>query len=360
MPSPPHLSAHLPRARHEHLLRELSLRGSIRASEVAAQLGVSGVTIRRDIIHLEQGGHLARVHGGAISAEATTRPAPARTPIGLLLPGAGSHFPEVTRGAHEAALALHARLAMASTDYRAATERRQIRQLLVLGISGLVIAPTLRGRSLEDLAEELSAVPVPTVLVERDLERTGSLAEHDWVRTDHVRGALAALEHLHSRGHDRIGLALLDRTPTASSLRAGYARASEHLGLEALPICSLPKDDGGPDDPVDPALDALLTASLAGGVRALLVHTDYYAARLVEKALERGLRIPEDLAIVAYDDEFAEHCIVPLTAVSPPGREIGRLAVRTVFDHIRADGPEELPPPRHISISPQLVVRSSS
>lgn len=118
MPSPPHLSAHLPRARHEHLLRELSLRGSIRASEVAAQLGVSEVTIRRDIIHLEQGGHLARVHGGAISAEATTRPAPARTPIGLLLPGAGSHFPEVTRGAHEAALALHARLAMASRSFR--------------------------------------------------------------------------------------------------------------------------------------------------------------------------------------------------------------------------------------------------
>ena len=106
--------------------------------------------------------------------------------------------------------------------------------------------------------------------------------------------------------------------------------------------------------------DLECTGSLAEGVRALLVHTDHYAARLVEKALERGRRIPEDLAIVAYDDEFAEHRIVPLTAVSPPGREIGRLAVRTVFDRIRADGPDGLPPPRHISISPQLVVRSSS
>ncbi|MEE1650612.1 substrate-binding domain-containing protein [Brachybacterium sp. J144] len=360
MPPAAPLPAHLPRSRHEHLLRELSLRGSVRASEIAAELGVSEVTIRRDIIRLERDGQLARVHGGAISAAETTRPRPARTPVGLVLPGPGSHFPAVTRGAGEAASALHARLMMASTDYRVATERRQVRQLLDLGIEGLLIAPTLRDRTPAELLEELGAVPVPVVLLERSLEGTVVLADHDGVRTDHARGTLMALEHLRTQGHERIGLAVLDRTPTAAPVREGFLRACGQLDLDPPPIRSLPKDDGGRVDPVDAALAELLADSLARGVRALVVHTDHYAARLVEIALDQGIRVPEDLAVIAYDDEFAEHCIVPLTAVSPPGREIGRLALHTVFDRIRTGPGEAAGPPRHVQVSPQLIVRSST
>src|SRR5699024_2705277 len=89
----------LPRARHEHLLREIELRGAVRVATAASELGVNEVTIRRDIIALEKAGRLARVHGGAISADTPTIPTAARAIVGLVLPGAGSHFPEVVRGA---------------------------------------------------------------------------------------------------------------------------------------------------------------------------------------------------------------------------------------------------------------------
>lgn len=348
----------LPRARREHLLRELELRGSVRASAIAADLGVTEVTIRRDIIAMDRDGLLARVHGGAISVDAPPAPAPARALVGLVLPGAGSHFPDIVRGVESSPEGRRARIVLASTKYRIGVEVRQVERLVELGVEGLIIAPSLRDRPIDDLIGSLEAVPVPVVVVERDLEGTAELSGYDWVRTDQVRGTILALEHLSALGHRRIGLALLDRTPAAPSIREGYAQALERRGLEPGPIASLPKDDGGADDPADRALRDFLGACLAADVRAALVHTDFHASRLVEIALDLGITVPDDFAVVAYDDEFAELAIVPLTAVSPPGREIGRLAMQTLFDRLRAEEPRAMPP-RHIHLVPRLTVRRS-
>lgn len=350
---------HLARARQELLLRELELRGSVRASELAHRVGVTEVTIRRDIIALERVGRVARVHGGAVSIDATTRPEAARSLVGLVLPGAGSHFPDVVRGIDAASPGLRARTVLASTNYRAETERRHVRRLVDLGIDGLIIAPTLRGRTMDDLVDMLAEVPVPLVILERRLEGSGALAGYDWVGTDHGRGALLAAEHLAAAGYERVGLAMLDRTPTAPLLREGFRRAVAQLGLLPAPTRSLPKDDGGEADPADAALEEFLEACLAAEVRAAIVHTDHHASRLVEISLDRGLRIPEDLALISYDDEFAKLCLVPLTAVAPPGREIGRLAIQTLVDRLGAEDPEPAPP-RHVQVVPRLIERGST
>lgn len=347
------------RARHARILRELELRGSVRASEVAARLGVAEITIRRDITTLAEGGHLVRVHGGAVPVLGAARPVPARIPVGVVLPGTGSHFPGIARGVDAAAAGQHARAVLATTGYRADVERRQVRRLVDLGVEGLVIAPTLRDRSAADLTAMLAEVPVPVVIVERRLEGSAALAGRDWVGTDHGRGALLALEHLAGAGHDAVGLAWLERTPTAGALREGYGRAVAHLGLRPAPTRPLPKDDDGAEDPAVRALESFLDDCLDQGVGAALVHTDFHASRLVEIALDRGLRVPEDLAVVAYDDEFADLCIVPLTAVSPPGREIGALALRTILDRLRAEDGEP-GTPRHVQVLPHLEVRRST
>lgn len=357
--SPASAAQRLPRARRAHLLREVELRGSVRASAAAAELGVNEVTIRRDIISMERAGLLARVHGGAISTDAPPDPSPARALIGLVLPGSGSHFPDVVRGAESSPEGRRARIVLASTKYRTGVEMRQIERLVELGVEGMMIAPSLHDRPIEGLVAALAAVPVPVVLVERNLEGSAALARYDWVRTDQVRGTVLALEHLSGLGHQRIGLALLDRTPAAPSIREGYAQALAQCPLEPGPVVSLPKDDGGLDDPADRALREFLEFCLESGVRAALVHTDFHASRLVEIALDLGVAVPEDFAVVAYDDEFAELAIVPLTAVSPPGREIGRLAMQTLVERIRADDPRTMPP-RHIHLVPQLTVRRSS
>ena len=348
----------LPRGRHEHILRELELRGSVRAAAVAQDLGVTEVTIRRDLIDLEKLGKLARVHGGAISVAAPAEPRPGRALAGLILPGNASHFPDVVRGAEMASPGLRARVVLASSNYSATNERRHLDRLVDLGVEGIILAPTLRGRTFNDIVELLAPVPVPVVLLERRLEGASALAHYDWVRTDHVRGAELAVEHLAELGHTGVGLALLDRTPTAPSIREGYGRAVTALGLSAAPIRSLPKDEEDPDGATG-ALEGFLDDCLAAGVRAAVVHTDFEAARLIEIAIDKGLRVPEDFSIVAYDDENAQLAIVPLTAVSPPGRELGRLAMTTLFDRVR-DGEGEVLSPRHIGLVPRLNVRKSS
>ncbi|MBC9725450.1 substrate-binding domain-containing protein [Streptomyces sp. TRM68367] len=72
----------------------------------------------------------------------------------------------------------------------------------------------------------------------------------------------------------------------------------------------------------------------------------------------RGLRAPEDLALIAYDDEIASLADVPLTAVAPPKHELGERAARILLD--RLDIPDPAAGPVHqLFLQPRLIVRAS-
>lgn len=358
---------HLPRSRHEYLLREVELRGSVRSAEVAARLEVSEVTIRRDIRELERAGKLGRVHGGAIALRSDRGPQAAQALVGVVVPSVVAHFLDTVRGMEALAPSLRVRLVLGVSHYRSELEVQQVDRLLALGATGLVLAPTTRDRSPDDLAAWLGSIPVPLVLVERRIDSLTSLSELDVARTDHAHGAVLAVEHLARLGHRRVGLGVYDRTPTAPRVREGHATAVARLGLQPGPDVALSKGD---DDParLRRELADLLDRCLATGTRAVLVHTDDHAARLVETALDRGLRVPDDLAVVAYDDENAELAAVPLTTVTTPRRELGREALQLLVDRIAHDTGERDTgvrdagghrPPRHIELLPRLTVRAS-
>lgn len=347
---------HLPQARREFLMREIELRGSVRAAVAAAELGVSEVTVRRDIIELESAGLLARVHGGAIALTSARTPQPSRLLVGVVVPGTTSHFSHVVRGMESLSHTQRVRLILGASHYRPDIEEKQVARLLSLGVDGLVLAPTARGRTEDELAAWLTSLPVPVVLLERRFAAT-AVHELDSVRTDHVHGATLAVEHLVRLGHRAVGLGVFDRTPTAPSVRAGHLEATRRLALPPAPDVPLPKGDDDPEQ-LDQAIRTLLDECVAGGCRALLVHTDDHATRVVEAALDRGLRVPGDLAVVAYDDEVAEFAPVPLTAVTSPRHELGREAVRMLVDRATS-GPDGGGPPRHVQLLPRLTVRRS-
>ncbi|RKS07466.1 DNA-binding LacI/PurR family transcriptional regulator [Nocardiopsis sp. Huas11] len=348
----------LPRERHEYLLRRLELHESVRARDIAEELDVSQVTIRRDIAALEREGLLARVHGGAFAIRAADRrPSAARMLVGVVVPSATTYFPEVVRGMESVAAALRVRLALGVSDYQPELERARVERLLELGAQGLVIAPTTHRRDPDETTEWMESVPVPVVVMERHLDDSTVVRELDSARTDHIHGALLAVDHLLGLGHRRIALAVFDGTPTARWLRAGYREAVARYGLDEAPVVPLPK--GETDARVlSEALDGLVDACLASGTRAVVAHTDHHAASLTEHARCRGLRVPEDLAVVAYDDELAEHAAVPLTAVTAPRRELGREALRLLVGRTGREGRSG--PPRHVLLLPRLTVRASS
>jgi len=249
------------------------------------------------------------------------------------------------------------RIVLATSQYREDVEQRQVERLVDVGVAGIVLAPTMRSRTETELADWVRSVPVPVVFLERRLDST-ALAAYDSARTDHSRGAQLAVEHLVALGHEAVGMALFDRTPTAPLVRDGHAAAVARLGLADAPYAALPKGEEGGSESLDDALVAFLERCLGAGVTAAVVHTDVHAARLVELATDRGIRVPRDLAIVAYDDDTAGLAMVPLTSVTAPGRDLGQEVLRIMTERI-ASPDRTASAARHITMLPRLTVRES-
>lgn len=347
----------LPRIRHEHILREVRLHGAARSAELAERLGVNLATIRRDIAELDAAGLVSRVHGGALSVEKSrTRPAHLRPLIGLLVPTRTSYFPDVIRGMERLAAARGVRLILGVSNYDQESERARIDNLIRLGVQGLLLAPTVRDDA-AGVAGYLATLSLPLVLIERLVEGLEATTDREFehVRTDHVHGAALAVRHLARLGHRRIGLVTYDRTPTAPWLQAGYLQAVERFGVESQGVFPVSKGEDG--DQLECELDAVLRETLAAGTTAVIVHTDYHASRLAELAVVRGIAIPGDLAIIAYDDEFAESALIPLTAVTAPRLEVGKTALSLLVD--RLERRDDLDSIRHISLLPRLTIRRS-
>jgi DNA-binding LacI/PurR family transcriptional regulator len=361
----------LPHRRHELILEELRLRHSLNAAEFAEKIGVSGMTIRRDLRELEDLGRLTRVHGGAVElmqgeprvgggvqeqgAGATgTRPA-TRATIGMIVPSAGYYFPDVIRGAKESAAAVHCRLMLAVSEYSPELERDQIRRLLQAKVDGLLVttsAPIVENSETHELLLEAT---VPVVVVERSLDHLTRGGRLEGVRSDHAYGAELAVQHFAELGHRRVGL-LTGEQVTGNWVIDGHQRALDRLGL----------DDDGPVERLSPSdwddrdvLRNYVSRCRETGTSAVIVSPDQIAFSLAETAGELGMTIPRDLAIIAYDDEIAPLGAVPLTAIAPPKYEVGRLALTMCFDRIAAARSESLAL-RRISLMPTLNVRGSS
>lgn len=96
----------------------------------------------------------------------------------------------------------------------------------------------------------------------------------------------------------------------------------------------------------------------SGNVTAAVVHSDADAIVLIPRLQARGVRVPEDLAVIAYDDEVASLADLPLTAVAPDKHAVGAAAARLLL--ARLGVPDEGPAARrHLDILPALRVRVS-
>ncbi len=103
-------------------------------------------------------------------------------------------------------------------------------------------------------------------------------------------------------------------------------------------------------------LAAFTDAVAEGRLDAAVVHNDHDAIVVLQRLRARGVDVPGDVAIVAYDDEVAALADIPLTAIAPPKQAVGAAAVDLLAQRI-ADPSR----PRHrIAILPELHVRASS
>ncbi|WP_414642548.1 substrate-binding domain-containing protein [Actinocrinis sp.] len=366
--------------RHRRILEVVERRGSVRVADLGAELGVAPVTARRDVEALAARGLLHRVHG-SVSWPHLTNGSQDATPLmraaaavdgegsgpvlGMLVPSATYYFAAVIRGAQAAATAVGARLALGISGYRPPEDATQMNRLMDSGVHGLLLTPSWEpDMPVPEQADRYVELGVPCVLVERRVPAVGTAAGLDRVCSDHMHGAFLAVRHLAALGHRRIALAA-HISPTASLVRAGYLAALQalDLGEPLVPIIDTYPLEANPAA-MDLAVDRLLEAVREHGVTGVLIHNDVDAIMLVQRLLDRGVQVPADLSVIAYDDEVAALADTPLTAVSPPKYEVGRAAVDLLLRRLaerRAPGmaAAEHPPREHLDLLPRLVIRKS-
>ncbi|TWD82213.1 DNA-binding LacI/PurR family transcriptional regulator [Kribbella amoyensis] len=351
--------------RHERVLDELRRHGAVRVKDLAELLGVSELTVRRDISALAAQNLLTKVHGGAtlptdLAPASTQRrrgSAAPRFTIGMVVPSLDYYWPPIVGGARSTAAAQGVAIQLRGSTYDWAEDQRQITRLIeAQQVQGLLLAPNLEGDDVGEMVQWIGDLPVPVMLIERQPPRwTPTKSQLEWVRSDHALGVELAVRHLHDHGHRHLGLLLSKGSPTSAHLARGWDLVCADLGLDAGMVVreSVRMDEPGHRE----IIAQLLARCRATGTTGLVIHSDPDAMSVAQYCLELGMAIPEDLAIVAYDDEVAQLAEPAMTAVRPPKAMVGRTAVEQMVARL-VEGRRR--PSQRILITPELVIRDSS
>ncbi len=351
-------------ARRERIMDEVRRTGSVRVADLARQLAVSELTVRRDIGELADRGLVTRVHGGATlrsGLDTTVAPRAAapgpRYRVGLVVPSLSYYWPQVVIGARAAATEVGVQLVLRGASYEASDQRRQITSLVESGsIHGLIAAPENLGADGHALLAWLEQLAIPVVLIERRAPAPLALTTLEWVTTDHVFGGFLAADHLAALGHRRVGILTSEQSPTSWQLRRGWGQAIEELGLESTIDVNASLDYmEGPERTA--FVTGLLEQVRSTGTTGMLIHSDPQALLVQQNALDRGWVLPDDLAIIAYDDEVAENGEPPITALRPPKQHIGRRAVEVMLARL-TEGHRR--PVERVQVVPTLHPRGST
>ncbi|MFF0342786.1 GntR family transcriptional regulator [Kribbella sp. NPDC004875] len=320
---------------------------------LAAETGMSLTTIRHAYQELAADGLVVRRQGaGTFVAPTNHRVQPRQRVIGVLVPDTALYYPRVLQGIEKALFQANARLVLACSHYDPEAEDTAISGLLDAGVDGLLLVPSLHALSdPRARVSQLLELPVPVVFVERRLAALGPGDSMEHVCTDHEGGAYDAVRHLYHLGHREIGLAIRADAPTAPPILAGFERAIADFGLthhgpQLIPVGEW--NSRRADDAIKVLTAEQITAALCFG--------DREASLVLGAARRAGLAVPDDLAIIAYDNEFVDVAEVPMTAVSPPRYQLGQLAVQVLLQRLELG---DALPIHQIHLRPRLVVRAS-
>jgi LacI family transcriptional regulator len=255
---------------------------------------------------------------------------------------------EVIRGVEEAAHAAGAGTVVSAIHRRRSSARQWLQNLRARASDGVILVTTALD---PDLHAELRRLHIPAVVVDPagvpDLD-VPTIGATNWA------GGLSATAHLTSLGHRRIGF--IAGRPGLWCSRArmdGYRAGLESAGLEVDPDLVVPGDFD-------------YASGFTGGTRllalpepptAVFAASDETALGVYEAARRLGLRVPEDLSVVGFDDlPLAGWASPPLTTVRQPLSEMGMLAVRTVLRLLNGERLES----EKVELATDVVPREST
>jgi DNA-binding LacI/PurR family transcriptional regulator len=266
--------------------------------------------------------------------------------IGLIVSDIGNPFyAELAQAVERAARERGYSVLLTNTDSKAAQERDCVGVLAAKQVDGIIWYSPIN----EELVDEVMENSRATVVVITGKE--GHLGHHT-IRIDDQLGAFEAVNHLISLGHTRIGYIAEPSDPKFPQERMkGYRRALAEAGLEfdeSLVVRGTYQEGSGRK-----AIKVLL--GLEERPTAVFCANDLMAIEAMQYARGVGLRIPEDLAVVGFDNTKLA-CLhgIDLTTVAQPTYEMGREGAKLLISSITKPLS-----PRQLLLRPSLVVRRS-
>jgi len=268
----------------------------------------------------------------------------------VMLDASNPFFTDVAQGIEDVADGTDLSVFICNSAQRAERERSYLTRLEEQRVQGVLITPV----DPEDpIFDDLARRGTPVVIVDR--ARSGGA--NCSVAVDDVLGGRLAAEHLLDLGHERIAF-------IGGPERIGQVRDRREGAWRALGAAGRSRDDL-----VVVRTDALTVAEgrsaadrIAGMARkvrptAVFCANDLLALGLLQQCVALGIRVPDDLAIVGYDDiDFAAAAALPLTSMRQPRRELGRTAAKLLIDE--ATNPDHTH--QQVLFTPELVVRATT
>jgi LacI family transcriptional regulator len=262
---------------------------------------------------------------------------------------ANPFFSALVKGIAKAARELDYSIILQDSDENYAGEQEAIHVLLAEQVDGILITPV---QSDKETIASLSQARFPFVLVGRYFQDLDT----NYVVPDDYRGGLLATEHLLSQGYRRI--AMVNGPLHISSARErfqGYADAQARHGIavdRSLVVTgALTVGEG-----FDLARSILKRTPPPS---AIVTYSDFVAFGVMQAVREVGLSIPEDVAVVGFDDVWMASCLqVPLTTIRSPKEELGRQAMQLLVRRLRDD--QSTAETDKLKLDVQLVIRESS
>lgn len=236
---------------------------------------------------------------------------------------------------------------LCNTDEDAVREALYIDLMVSEQVAGVILSPTVGTSS---AIHHLTDAGIPAVLVDRHIAG----ATFDSVIVENIASTSKLIAHLIENGHTRIGAVIgTDSASTGLERQKGYRQALKNANIpfdKRLLRTGVPKTENGYELTKELLmLDEPPTAIFTGNNQLTLG-----ALRAIH---EQGLSIPNEIALVAYDDlDWMFVMQPPLTVVAQPIYEMGAKAAQLVFDRI-AD-PEMQPV--HTVLEPEILLRGSS
>ena len=326
--------------------------------EVAARAGVAVGTVSNVLNHPERVAPATRERVlNAVEALGFVRNDAARQlragrsrTIGLIvLDSANPFFAAVARAAESEATLHDSDILIGNSGNDPDREARYVSLFEEQRVRGVLISPA------GDISSRIGALRdrgVAAVLVDHE----GTPGVHSSVSVDDTAGGYMAAEHLLATGRRR--LAFVGGSPgirqVADRLEGARKAAAEHpdASLEVIEAADMTVLAGRA------AGQALVERRREELPEAVFCANDLLAVGLLQSLLLiNGLRVPEDIALIGYDDiDFAQSTVVPLSSIRQPAEEIGRTAVTLLQEQLA----DPLAPARQVRFTPELIARQST